>query len=121
MLLALEPDLNTFGERFGNKVARRQFFIKYPICSGCDYACLTRWLSQSNKGKILSKTHVNLFSVKTSVKAVEESGEARINLIYLLILHALVHRPVWLHSKVGLVQMIPFTTVFLSFSFPLSS
>merc|ERR1712210_174875 len=59
MLLSLEPDLdpdiNTFGERFGNKVARRQFFIKYPICSGCDYACLTRWLSQSNKGKILSK------------------------------------------------------------------
>ena len=46
----------------------------------------------------------------------EESGETRLNLIYLLILHALVHRPFWLHSKVGLVQMIPFTTVSLSFS-----
>jgi len=33
------------------------------ICSGCDRACLTRWLSQSNKGRILSKTHANLCSI----------------------------------------------------------
>ena len=53
-------DPNTFGEVKIN-VAPRQFFIKYPIRSGCNRACLTRWLSQSNKGRILSKTHANLF------------------------------------------------------------
>ena len=56
-------DLNTFGELRGlvNKCCAAPFFIKYPIRSGCNRACLTRWLSQSNKGRILSKTHANLF------------------------------------------------------------
>merc|ERR1712037_140859 len=68
ILLSLDPDLNTFGERFGKKLARRQFFIKYPICSGCDYACLTRWLSQSNKGKILSKEKKKIILKKKKKK-----------------------------------------------------
>merc|ERR1719219_2428050 len=40
----------TFDQRL-KKSCQRQFFIKYLIRSGCNCACLTRWLSQSNKGR----------------------------------------------------------------------